>query len=490
MGRKRRSNGQGSLIQRKPRGPWLALYYDHDGKRREKSTKTADKRAAERILAKLVADVALRREGVIDPRSESIGVQARRPIDDHLNDWRASLEAKGNSLTRIQVALNRASYVAKTCKFANLIDVAPGRIPTFIKDMNSKSAAARTINGYLQAFKQFIRWAVADRRLSVNPLIGVGMVKVIGQTRTRRTLSEEELNWLVDSTQHGPALLGMTGQDRSLLYLLAAGTGFRASELASLMPTDFRLDVDPPTVRVKAGYSKRRREDVQPIRMDLAQRLMPWLSRMPADEPVFRMPEKTARMIRADLRRAKARWIKVAVSRAERRQRRRSEFLTYLDSEGRVADFHALRATYITMLVRSGASVKVAQELARHSDPKLTMNVYTQLGVHDLAGALDRLPVIPQARDTNDSHVARATGTDGVPLDTQLNPQQYEHDKVRTSATSSDHRDRSTLPQEGPKSLATVKKRTTTRPGATRCNKATSGIRTPDLCFTKALLYR
>ena len=46
-------------------------------------------------------------------------------------------------------------------------------------------------------------------------------------------------------------------------------------------------------------------------------------------------------------------------------------------------DFHALRGQYITALVRSGAPAKVAQELARHSDPKSTFNVHTHLSVPD-----------------------------------------------------------------------------------------------------------
>ncbi len=65
-----------------------------------------------------------------------------------------------------------------------------------------------------------------------------------------------------------------------------------------------------------------------------------------------------------------------------------------VDHNGRVVDFHALRATYITLLVKGGASMKATQELARHSDPSLTMNVYSRLGIHDLAGALDRLPSV------------------------------------------------------------------------------------------------
>jgi hypothetical protein len=38
-----------------------------------------------------------------------------------------------------------------------------------------------------------------------------------------------------------------------------------------------------------------------------------------------------------------------------------------------------------------------AQKLARHSDPRLTANVYTCLGLDDLSRALERLPPLPGA---------------------------------------------------------------------------------------------
>ena len=40
------------------------------------------------------------------------------------------------------------------------------------------------------------------------------------------------------------------------------------------------------------------------------------------------------------------------------------------------ADFHSLRHSYIALLDKSGATLKEAMQLARHSDPKLTMAVY------------------------------------------------------------------------------------------------------------------
>jgi hypothetical protein len=51
------------------------------------------------------------------------------------------------------------------------------------------------------------------------------------------------------------------------------------------------------------------------------------------------------------------------------------------------ADFHALRHSYIAMLDRTGATLKEAMQLARHSDPKLTMAVYGRVRLHDLGEA-------------------------------------------------------------------------------------------------------
>jgi len=83
--------------------------------------------------------------------------------------------------------------------------------------------------------------------------------------------------------------------------------------------------------------------------------------------------------------------------------------ITYRDGSGRVIDFHAMRHTFISNIVRSGASVKVCQELPRHRDPKLTLGVYTHLQVADKTKALNSLPSMKP--DRPERQVARATGT-------------------------------------------------------------------------------
>tara|TARA_Y100000588_G_scaffold300283_1_gene321778 strand:- start:2671 stop:3258 length:588 start_codon:yes stop_codon:yes gene_type:complete len=194
-------------------------------------------------------------------------------------------------------------------------------------------------------------------------------------------------------------------------------------------------------------------------------------------------------MLRADMRRAKATWIRGANDRAERCDRHKSDFLAYIDGYGRVVDFHALRSTYITMLVKGGASVKEAQQLARHSDPKLTMNVYTKLGFHDLVGALDGLPAMGPTTAAPQS--LRATGTyDSSPTkDPPQIPQQSARETVQSEATRRDAHHRSGHQGEKRKSFKIAEKRNATRHNAPPSVKATSGIRTLDLRFTKAPLY-
>ena len=53
--------------------------------------------------------------------------------------------------------------------------------------------------------------------------------------------------------------------------------------------------------------------------------------------------------------------------------------------DGKV-DFHACRVAYITLLMESNATLKEAQELARHATPQLTANVYARVrgeAMHD-----------------------------------------------------------------------------------------------------------
>lgn len=69
------------------------------------------------------------------------------------------------------------------------------------------------------------------------------------------------------------------------------------------------------------------------------------------------------------------------------------------EMEAGIADFHAAgRHTHITDLLRNGATLPEAKELARHSDVKMTMR-YAHIGIEDQAQALRGLPVPESCQD-------------------------------------------------------------------------------------------
>ena len=91
--------------------------------------------------------------------------------------------------------------------------------------------------------------------------------------------------------------------------------------------------------------------------------------------------------------------------------------IQYITEEG-CADFHAAgRHTHITGLLKSGVSLVEAEELARHSDVRMTMR-YTHIRLADQATAVNRLPSLPPPPDGRAGekclHIVRHSGGEGV----------------------------------------------------------------------------
>src|SRR5262249_16721949 len=83
------------------------------------------------------------------------------------------------------------------------------------------------------------------------------------------------------------------------------------------------------------------------------------------------------------------------------------------DDRGRTLDVHALRMTFGTLLSKGGVALRTAQAAMRHSDPKLTANLYTDPRLLDVHGALEALPTLPlESGPGTERESLRATGTD------------------------------------------------------------------------------
>jgi len=85
-----------------------------------------------------------------------------------------------------------------------------------------------------------------------------------------------------------------------------------------------------------------------------------------------------------------------------------------VNENGLYADIHAIRHTFVTIMVKSSVHPKTAHSLASHSTIELTMNAYASLAVHDPASAWATLPAVPAFHQDNATALPpKATSKDG-----------------------------------------------------------------------------
>ncbi|HJZ53520.1 MAG TPA: site-specific integrase [Gemmataceae bacterium] len=191
-------------------------------------------------------------------------------------------------------------------------------------------------------------------------------------------------------------------------------TGLRMGELASLSVAQLHLDAGAAFAELAAADEKNCQGSYIPIRDDLAADLRAWIAEKLADlqttareagEPVparllpgtpeFVVPDRLHKILDRDLKAAG---------------------IPKRDDRGRSIDVHALRHTFGTLLSKTGTMPRVAKEAMRHSDIKLTMNVYTDPRLLDVRGAVERLPALPLPPGPGGTcEPVRATGTTGSP---------------------------------------------------------------------------
>ncbi len=377
-------------------------YRAADGKIRTVSL-CDDLDAAETMLAEIAQRAKREARGDIDP----FEVHRKRPLTDHLEDFRAFLDAKGNTAAHVALTLQRITAAFDGCKFTKLADLNGGRVAGWLADRRKGSLSIASSNHHLVAVKSFGHWLVKDRRSPENPFAHLSKLnEKVDVRHERRALTADELTRTIQAAERSVLRFrGLDGSTRAILYRLAAMTGLRANELGSLSPASFDLSADPPTITIEAGYSKRRREDVLPLHSDLAARLRQWLSErnQQSDDPrvILKLPNtaetKCERLFPGMWTNCAAEMLRLDLDAAG---------VAY-STDGGLADFHALRHTFVSNLVAGGVHPKLAQQLARHSTITLTMDRYSHVGLLDLNAALESLPSIA----TTDANECRATGT-------------------------------------------------------------------------------
>ncbi len=440
-------HGQTKIIRESP--TWFARYRDAEGIERIESTGCRDEQAARQVLADLLRRVEHVKSGILTAEQERQADFADQPIARHIAAYMEHLKAKTVRGKRVSAHHRRnvkhqLERVVAECGFKRVADISREAMETWMNQREVEGMAGRTRNTHRAAIVAFCNWCVESGRLSFNPLARLHKADEHGdRRRNRRALTEDEITSLLRAAELRPiAELGresvaksdgeksgrstwtkaeltfdtldaayqrgldlladqpdridtlmFVGRQRALMYRMMICTGLRKNELASITVGQTHLDGEYPYLELLAKDEKAGRGAMIPLRADLVEVLRTYINNLHAragrtlrhETHLFPMPKDKIRVFDRDL---------AAASIPKR------------DERDRVVDLHALRHTFGTHLARAGVAPRVAMAAMRHSSLELTMNVYTDPALLDVAGAVEALPAFgtPAGNGTDKAH--------------------------------------------------------------------------------------
>ncbi len=316
--------------------------------------------------------------GLLDEAASALS----RPLVEHVDDLRAALLAKGRTPEHAQLCRTRLLELFDGCGFAYWRDLNVSRVERWLAERRRTGTKMRTSNHYVTVIKGFCAWMVAVGRAASSPLGRLTGVTVTDE-ESYGAFTVNQVRTLLQVTFTGPRRGDMTGPERCLLYRFAVETALRANEVRTLTRSSFKLDDDPPAVRVRARDAKSRREAEVPLRASLVAELRDHLAGKLPTADTFTVSRTIAAVLRADL---------IAAG------------LPTVDEDGRKLVFPSFRHTTGSWLSAEGVPLKVVQRVLRHSTFKLTADRYTHVERRAVAEALSKLPELRATGTADEGH--------------------------------------------------------------------------------------
>ena len=338
-----------------------------------------DRRNAEKEAQRLLVEAE---NEVADP--DPFRAHRATPLSKHVDAFEVTLRSRERAEQYVRERLVHVRAFLSDTRATQLRDLDPARVAQWLETLKApqadgkdehgkektKTRSARTLNSRIRALRQFSRWLFTCRRLPFDPLVSVEEFnEAADRRRVRRALTPKEFSALLVAASKRPlevegpnaseerrALLAARGRSRALIYLVLGATGLRVGELRALTWGD--IDFGRALVVVPAKVAKARKEqsiDLHPVVVAALKSVRP--ATAAAHDAMF--PPGSFPNVETFYRDLKAAGI------------------AQLDENKRRVDRHALRHSFTTWLAQSGAHPRVAQALARHSDIRLTMGVYT-----------------------------------------------------------------------------------------------------------------
>ncbi len=367
-----------------------------------------DKAATQQLAAQLLREQERKEVGLHDQFSGA----RRTPLLEHLTAFTRSMENGTMSGRRLR-GRPTPDYVKKvTARMQRLFGIlAVSRIEQLnvaeaekaLSDQVAAGWSAKTRDDHAALLRQFGNWLVDDGRWSVNPFARLRSISTAAtKTFRRHAYTLAELGKVVDAAEQRALQEYRTsnpmarpeslekkrraGWERGVLYQAAAYTGLRRGEITKLVWSDLNLDGAAPSLEVRPEIAKNRRRARIELPRWLAQLLVDVRKSQGAErgQPVRASEHVFGASYRHLTERLKADAIWAGIGRLVGGR--------VVNDAGAVLDFHALRVTLATLATEIGMPPKHLQELMRHSDIRLTMEVYTRVRSGAMRSEVDRMP--------------------------------------------------------------------------------------------------
>ena len=404
-----------------------------------------DKEASEAMLLQRKKAVERGEQGFGDPFKDF----RKLPLEDHLKAFLATIRAGGATERYVKKMETRLKYAFEVVKAGRSADLTMDRAERFVLHLRDAGRALATVNHYTSALKEFSRWGFERRRWATDSLVRLKRVNAEQDLRRqRRTLTPKDFNALLGAarvravtqyvrnhptaSEEKRAELRHQGQSRAIAYQLAALAGLRFNEIKTLTWADVDFDKAPGRITIRAKNAKSKREDSIPMCESLSSALMAWFETQKAR--VGRAPQPEERVLHVGSRfrdsfKSDCKWAEIKDK----------------DASGRYFDMHALRHTFATWLAQANVHPKVAQELLRHTDVRLTLKHYTHTTKAQQMAALASLPTVENCAPKSTTDVTKDVTTAAA---IEGNGGLTESDAGKTTDMQAEGQDRALGPRE------------------------------------------
>jgi integrase len=228
--------------------------------------------------------------------------------------------------------------------------------------------APKTLNDYLAGASALFGWLMRNEIASRNPLARVCKVDVRGNERLRRRAF---------TPGEFASVIAVAGQYR-LALLTAYYTGLRRGELSQLQWADVQRKTEGTFIIVRAATAKNRCTKALYVPTWFARELAHSKTPGAADGDLVLPPGKVPSI-----------WVfRTLLKRAG---------VPYKDALGRQADFHAIRRSLNTHMAQNGVDPHTRKEIMRHSDLRLTLDVYTDPTALPTIAAMEKLSIFAES---------------------------------------------------------------------------------------------